>query len=378
MSESVDPLLLSNGVGSGSAGIGHLVGTGAVYLLERRLAEYFSANYALCFSSATAALDGIALALGIEGGEFLTQAFLNGPSIAPWMRFSDNVVFADIEPETLSLSPDAARVAISERTKAILAVDVLGFPSDSRALRTVADDAGIWYIADSCQALGARRDGLPASSHAHAIVLSFSYSKLIFGGEGGLVVTNERDLYERLIWHTQHPLRQKRELGLAVCNEFALNGRIHPRAAEAALESLESVFPALRRWQERCRRVLELLASGGIAKPESFDELRVMPSYNTFSVELQERVSRREMLFFLESKGINATISSLPCSVILENPVFNALYSRKYIRPSPCVVAERAQKRIALSYTGVRGMTTDDKCDSLGRDSGVRDLGSFW
>jgi len=378
MSERPDRPYTSNGLLQGSAGIGHLVGTGAVARLERRLAKYFSAQYAICFSSATTALDGIALALGIERCEFLTQPFLNGPSIAPWMRHSNSVVFADIEPETLSLSPEAARDAITGSTKAILAVDVLGLPSDSRALRSVADEAGIWYIADSCQALGARRDGLPASSHAHAIVLSFSYSKLIFGGEGGLVVTNDRKLYERLIWHTQHPLRQKRELGLSVCNAFALNGRIHPSAAEAALESFEAAFRALRRWQELCRSVLELLCSGGCAKQEMFDESSVVPSYYTFSIELQEHISQREMLSFLESNGINATISNLPCSVIFENPVFTTLYSRKFKQPSPCVVAERAQKRVALSFTGVRGMNTDDKCDSLGRDSRVRDLGSFW
>src|ERR1019366_9003589 len=106
----------------------------------------------------------------------------------------------------------------------------------------------------------------------------FGPGKTIEAGEGGAVVTNDGELYQRLLWHTQHPRRQRSELGLAMDNEFALNGRMHPLAARIGAKGWDR---GMRRAAGR-RRVFmswldELEASGQI-EPLGFHDAAIAPT----------------------------------------------------------------------------------------------------
>lgn len=79
---------------------------------------------------------------------------------------------------------------------------------------------------------------------ADAVVLSFNSQKGLPAGEGGCVLTDNTDLYEQLLWWSQHPLRQKRELGFDIYNEFSFNSRMHPAAAASALRSFDLALGA--------------------------------------------------------------------------------------------------------------------------------------
>jgi dTDP-4-amino-4,6-dideoxygalactose transaminase len=256
----------------------HLRGLGAVALLEEKLRGFYGMRYALCMSSATMALHGLALALDLNGVDFVTTPLTYGATVAGWLMQRSRPVFADVERDTLTLDPAAAARMITRRTRALLAVDLFGNPCDDEALRRVADEHGIWYVADAAQSFGATRNGRPASSVAHAVVVSFTAGKALDAGEGGAVMTNHSEIYERLIWFTQHPERQQRELGAGTWNEFGLNGRIHPAAAHLANCRFDVALGTVRARQERAFNLIEAINSTGLTDPVRYP-LQVRPSF---------------------------------------------------------------------------------------------------
>jgi dTDP-4-amino-4,6-dideoxygalactose transaminase len=238
---------------------------------------------------------GLALALDLHGAEFVTTPYTYGGSLAAWLAMGNRPVFADIEPDSLGLSAESVHRLRSRRAKALLAVDVYGYPSNTEALRRAADALGLWYIADAAQAFGAMRDGKPASARADAVVLSFTSGKLLDAGEGGAVLTNHDWLYERLVWYTQHPDRQKRELGLLVANEFAINGRMHPAAARAALRGFDSALHKVELRRKRVQRLHQALASTGLVEPPRWHATESEPAYFRFVPAWRRRPAIREL-----------------------------------------------------------------------------------
>lgn len=125
-------------------------------------------------------------------------------------------------------------------------VDIHGNPADCGALRRVADEFDLWLVLDGAQSFGATQRGMPTGADADAIVVSFSWGKPLAAGEGGAVMTRDLSQHQRMVWHTQHPLRHARDIGLGVMNEFAINGRIHPAAAVTADTHFEAALAAVR------------------------------------------------------------------------------------------------------------------------------------
>ena len=113
-------------------------------------------------------------------------------------------VFADIDPRTFNLDPAAVEAAVTERTKAIVAVDIYGYPCELDELRAIADRHGLALIDDSCEALGAEYRGAPIGSHGTSCVFAFYPNKQLTTGEGGMVVTHSEDE-----WHLIRSLRNQ-------------------------------------------------------------------------------------------------------------------------------------------------------------------------
>ena len=107
-------------------------------------------------------------------------------------------MFADIDPETFNIDPIAVEAAITPRTRAIAAVDIFGQSADLPALRAIADRHGLKIVTDTAQAPGAFLNGVPAGTTADIGGFSLNYHKHIHCGEGGLLVTNDDVLAERL------------------------------------------------------------------------------------------------------------------------------------------------------------------------------------
>jgi len=327
----------------------HLVGAGAVADLEARLCHHYGMRYALCVSNATTGLLAVALALNLRRAEFVTTPYTYGASLAGWLMLGNCPVFADIDPQTLTLAPEAIPRCITPRTKAILAVDIFGNPADMRGLRRVADEHELWYIADAAQSLGSRRNGAPASSLADALVVSFTIGKTLCAGEGGAILTNHVALYEKLIWYTQHPARQRRDLGLGLDNEFALNGRVHPWAAAWAAARFEESLARLREHQRRCFELIKVLNATAITEPSEFRQQDIEPSFFRLTAAWSGRPDEGRLLRELATAGVRVDVLPPPIRLIYRQPAFLTQYGRRLRKQPRCPEAEhQAASRFSL------------------------------
>ncbi len=342
-------------VGSaGTDGSVALAGCGAIAELEERLARHYGMRHAVCVSSATTGLMALVLALDLSTAEIVTAPISYGATVAPLLALGSKIVFADVERGTLGLDPASVRKVIGPNTRAILAVDVLGVPSDTRALREVADRAGIWYLADAAQSLGASRDGVPASACADALVVSFGPGKTVFsGGEGGAVITDNEDIYRRVLWWTQHPLRHARELGTGQVNEFALNGRMHGLAAAWANAVFDESLGRLRSHQEHCFRMLDVLSDGDWIDLPSWRGRAIRPAFFRLGAAWKSKPNVPGLEDYLAGRGYAASVGALPVRVLYKEPPFLARAGSRLSSDAACPVAEQEVARhFTLELTG--------------------------
>lgn len=322
-----------------------LSGRGAIAALEERLRAHYDKRHALCLSSATTALHALALALDLRGAEFVTTPYTYGASLAGWLLERNRPVFADIEADTLTLDARAVAARVTRRTRALLAVDIFGVPCDDGALRRVADAHGLWYAADASQSFGATRDGRPASALADALVLSFTTGKPLDAGEGGAVLTDHDELYEKLLWFTQHPERQRRELGLGVWNEFGLNGRMHPLAARLASRRFDAALDHVRTRQERSFQIIEAMNRSSLTEPIDFWERRILPSFFRLTGSWRRKPRPRNLEANLACLGWHVHLGRPPVTLVYQQPAFRAQYGHLVDSTAECPVAERQWRR---------------------------------
>jgi len=168
-------------------------------------------------------------------------------------------VFADIEDETFGLDPDMVRAAITDRTSAIIAVNLFGHPARLEELRAVADEHGLSLIEDNAQApLGATATGL-AGTIGHIGVFSFNFHKHIHTGEGGMCVTDIDDLAKRLAMIRNHGENATGWLGVDdLVNMVGFNYRMTELSAAVGLMQLENVDAHV----EPRERFAEILSEG--------------------------------------------------------------------------------------------------------------------
>jgi dTDP-4-amino-4,6-dideoxygalactose transaminase len=349
--------LLSKSIGHYLRGIqdaedaGHiqLHGTGAVERLERKLCRHFGVRHALCVSNCTTGLLAVALALNLRNHEIIVPPLLYGASISGLLLLGNRLRFCDVDPETLTLDPNAVRNSIGSHTRAILAVDLYGVPCNSSGLRQIADECGLHYISDSAQSLGASIQGRPSGSLADACVVSFTSGKTLFAGEGGAVMTDNTELYRRLLWFTQHPHRQRREIGLATYNEVNLNGRIHPISAIWADTIFDDSLVALREWQQNCFRLIGCLNGVGMSEPITFQKARITPSFFRVTASMLDGCEPRELSEAVARHGFPVDIQHSPITPIYRSPVFRLQFARRVAGTELCPVAEdQATRRISI------------------------------
>jgi perosamine synthetase len=164
---------------------------------ERAAAEVAGVDHGVAVSSGTAALHLVVRSLGIgRGDEVLVPSFTFAASVNAFLFEGATPVFVDIEPETYNIDPKDLEHRITDRTKAIMVVDVFGHPADWDALEEIAASHGLVLIDDSCEAIGATYRGRPVGSFGRAGAFAFYPNKQMTTGEGGMVVTNDAELAE--------------------------------------------------------------------------------------------------------------------------------------------------------------------------------------
>ena len=174
--------------------------TGAnITRFEKLVAEYVGRKFAIAFNSGTSALHAVLLAYGIKtGDEVIVPSFTFIATVNSVLFVDAKPVFADIEEETYGLDPESVKEKITNKTKAIMPIHYGGCPCKIRELREIAEDHSLILIEDAAESLGAKVDGRLVGSFGDAAMFSFCGNKVITTGEGGMIVTDSKDIYERL------------------------------------------------------------------------------------------------------------------------------------------------------------------------------------
>jgi len=174
------------------------VGAPEMTALETEWAAFVGREACLLFNSGTAAIHAALYAIGIEpGDEVITTSYTFAGTWQPILHQGATPVFVDIDPRTFDLDPRRIEERITPRTKAIIAVHIGGMPADLDEILAIAERHGLAVIEDACQAHGATYRGRQVGSIGVIGCYSLNSSKILSGGEGGLLVADDPDLLAR-------------------------------------------------------------------------------------------------------------------------------------------------------------------------------------
>lgn len=213
-----------------------------VYNFEHEFAQYCGVKHALAVSSGTGAIMIAALALGLEpGDEVIVPAYTFVASYSALIFLGLAPVLAEID-ESLTIDPQDIRRRITPRTKAIMPVHMLGNPCDMDAIMAVAREHGLIVLEDACQAAGGVYRGRKLGTIGRMGAFSLNVFKTITAGDGGVLITDEPELYERSFGvHDQghKPLRAGLEVGHR--SILGLNFRVNELVGALALAQLRKI-----------------------------------------------------------------------------------------------------------------------------------------
>lgn len=166
---------------------------------EDTVAKYHGAKYAVAFSSGTAALHGAYSVLGTKpGDEILSSPITFAASTNGGLYCGATPGFVDMDPASNCMDVSKLKERITEKTKVITPVSYAGYPVDLKAIHEIAKEKGCHVIHDACHALGSKRDGTFGMEYVDMAILSFHPVKHVTTGEGGMVLTNDEALYQKL------------------------------------------------------------------------------------------------------------------------------------------------------------------------------------
>jgi perosamine synthetase len=276
---------------------------------ETALADAVGAPHCAAVSSGTAGLHLCMHLAGIgPGDEVITSPYSFVASANCAIYQGATPVFADIDPRTLNLDPAAVEAAIGERTKAIVAVDIFGYPAEYDELLALCERHGLTMIEDACEALGARYKGRPLGSHGHPAVWAFYPNKQMTTGEGGAVTTHDPAQHELLV-----SLRNQGRLETSSWlqhGRLGYNYRLDDLSAALGIGQLEKLDRILEARGAVAAAYSELLEDVDVATPLADDADHVR-SWFVYVVKLPAGVDRDAVMARLSAEGI-ATAPYLP------------------------------------------------------------------
>jgi len=244
-----------------------MAGQGIIKEFEETFAQWLGVKYAVSVPSGTFALYIALKAVGVSSGdEVIVPAYDWYAATAAVLHCNAVPIFSDIDERTYTLDPKSVAERISHNTKAIITTHLYGHPADMPELQKIAYDHNVFLIEDAAQALGAVCDGKKVGAWGDLACFSFGAGKILSCGEGGIIVTNNEELYERVTSLCHHPLRQRWE-GMVV-NPFALKASLNPLAAKFLMEKWQDLEKFLEERREAFQKLNEvLIETNGILLP---------------------------------------------------------------------------------------------------------------
>jgi len=265
-------------------------------------------------------------------------------------------VFADIDRRTLNLDPAAVEAAVTPRTKAIVAVDIYGYPCELEPLRAIAAKHGLAFVQDSCEALGARYKGEPIGAHGTSCVFAFYPNKQMTTGEGGMVTTHSEEE-----WRLLRSLRNQGRGdsgGWLEHVRLGYNYRLDDVSAALGIGQLEKLDEILALRDSVATRYEALLRDvDGVELPCADDDAHKR-SWFVYVVALPDNAAREQVIARFEREGIgyNRYLPSIHLQPYMRErygfreglcPVTEDLSSRTLALPFFTALGRDAQEHVA-------------------------------
>ena len=288
---------------------------------EGAVADYVGAKHAVAVSSGTAALHTAMFAIDIKPGDEVIVPAITFAATANCVVYQGGApVFTDVDPDTLLIDPEQVKKKISKNTKAIIAVDYAGQPCDYDVLRDIADQHGLFLVADACHSIGAKYKGRNVGTLADLSVFSFHPVKHITTGEGGMIVTDKPELAERMRRFRNHGIstdfRQRDEKGTWFYEmvDLGYNYRITDFQCALGISQLKK----LPQWIEKRRQIAKTydnaFADNKQIRPLDVSE-DVEHVYHLYVVRLGmdgDKFDRKSVFSSLREKGIGVNVHYIP------------------------------------------------------------------
>lgn len=347
---------------------GPLITTGEVIpAFEAAVAETAGVAHGVALCNGTAALHAAMHCLGIGSGDEVIVPAITFAATANAVVYEGGVpVFADVDPDTLLLNPRDVEQRITPRTKAVIAVDYAGQPCDYDALRQVTDEYGLTLVSDACHALGGSYRNRPVGSQADLSTFSFHPVKPITTGEGGMVVTNDTELADRMRRFRNHGItvdyarRQREGSWFYEIAELGYNYRITDIQCALGLSQL----PKLGGWVRRRQAIAERYdqAFAGVASVEPLKRhSHVSHAYHLYVVRVREdhcALTRAEVFKALIIEGIGVNVHYIPVHL---HPFYRERFG---CGEGDCPVAESVYEQI-ISLPIFPAMSDEDVADVI-------------
>ncbi len=306
---------------------------------EKVIADYTGAKYAVAVSNGTAALHIACMAAGIsEGDEVITSPITFVASANCSFYCGATPIFADIDLDTYNISPESIEKCITDKTKAIVAVHFSGQPCDMDRIREIADKHNLIVIEDAAHALGADYKSKKIGSISDMTTFSFHPVKHITTAEGGMVTTNNKELYEKLLLYRTHGITRDSELmskndGAWYYEQIDLGYNYRITDVQCALG-----ISQMKRLDEFVSKRRELVARYNKAF-ENVDEI-ITPyqlagcnnSYHLYVIRLNT-IDRNEVFDKLRAAGIGVNVHYIP---VHTQPYYKRYYEENKMAQPEC------------------------------------------
>ncbi|NLT96391.1 MAG: UDP-4-amino-4,6-dideoxy-N-acetyl-beta-L-altrosamine transaminase [Clostridia bacterium] len=289
---------------------------------EENFAHYVGVKYAVAVANGTAALHLACLAAGIGAGdEVITSPITFAASANCALYVGAKPVFADIDSQTYNIDPSQIKTKISAKTKAIIPVHYTGLPCDMKAINEIAKEKNLMVIEDACHALGARYKNTKIGdcTYSDMTVFSFHPVKHITTGEGGMITTNSKELYQKLLLLRSHgitrdedQLKENHGGWYYEMQTLGYNYRLTDIQSALGISQLKKVDWFIQRRREIAEMYNRGLKDLPLELP--FEPEGCINSYHLYVIRLKKeaKVNRKELYDYLKSKGIYSQVHYIP------------------------------------------------------------------
>lgn len=306
---------------------------------ENAFAKYVGSKYAVAVANGTAALHLCTLALDVKKGQKVITTPITFAASANCVRYCDGeVVFADIDPETYLIDYNCVKKLLEESPigtyQGIIPVDFAGRAVDLEKFRKLADEYNLWIIEDSCHAPGGcfidekgNEQNCGNGNFADLAIFSFHPVKHIASGEGGMITTNNEELYQKLLMLRTHGIVKSNELytnsfefaggkdtyplWYMEMQELGFNYRLTDFQAALGLSQLKRADEGLQRRREIAQTYYEAFKNKSFIKGQS--GVVEGHAYHLYIIEVENRL---ELYNYLRTKNIFAQIHYIPCHLM--------------------------------------------------------------